>query len=192
MSEPTPENINPTEQAPPKPTEQNTDKDIDWQKEAEKWKALSRKHEGNWQAASKERDEIKTAHMSDADKAIAEARASARSETLSEVRGQLGEAELKAAAGTAGVALPESLSALLDTSRLINEDGSTNTELISQIVGSFQPGQPTYSQNVGVGPQSSTGVPGQLTRDDLSRMTTAEIVKARKEGKLNHFLSGGT
>lgn len=169
---------------------QNTDT-VDWKAEADKWKAMSRKHETNWQTASKERDELKTATMTDAEKAIEAARAEGKTEALTEMQKRIGAAELKAAAGNAQVALPDSLISIMDTSSVINADGSANTDLINQILSGLTPAKPGFSQNVGVGPQSSTGVAGQITRDDLSRMTPAEIVKARQEGKLNHFFNGG-
>jgi membrane protein involved in colicin uptake len=190
MSEQT-ENIPAPQDAPKNDPAPNTDT-VDWQAEAEKWKGLSRKHEGNWQAVSKERDELKASTMTDTEKAIEQAKAQARTETISEVNKRIGAAELKAAAATAGAALPESLIALMDTSSVVNADGSTNTDLINQILSGLSPAQqpPAFSQNVGVGPQNNAGIAGQLTRDDLSRMSPAEIVKARKEGRLNHFLGG--
>lgn len=191
MSEQTENNPAPAQEAPKNDPAPNTDT-VDWQAEAEKWKGFARKHEDNWKSVSKERDELKASTMTDAEKAIEQAKAEARTQTFAEVNKRIGAAELKAAAATAGASLPESVLSLMDTSPIVNADGSTNTDLINQILSGLTPNQqpPAFSQNVGVGPQNSAGIAGQLTRDDLSRMTPAEIVKARKEGRLNHFLGG--
>lgn len=165
-----------------------------WKAKTEEWKGYSRKHEDGKKEALSELDRIKASQMTDSEKAIEAAKAAARSEALSEVRGQLGEAALKTAAATSGVALPEALGNLIDASKFVNEDGSPNVELINSVVSSFSPNTPpppAFSQAVGVGPQSSVAQPGQVTREQLSQMTPAQIVKAKNDGLLNHLMVGG-
>lgn len=174
------------EPAPP------TESDTDWKAEAEKWKGLARKHETNWKAASSERDKLAQAQMTESEKAIEEARAEGRQAALSEVGRDLATAHLAAQAAKAGVTIPQGLAAVMDVSRLLNEDGMPDEAAISSLVDSFAsstPTAPAYSQGLGIGPQGST--PGQITRDDLKRMSPQEINKARQEGRLNHLISGG-
>jgi hypothetical protein len=46
----------------------------------------------------------------------------------------------------------------------------------------------TTKQENATGGESSGGGPEPLTREDLSRMTTSEINRARKAGELNHLI----
>lgn len=186
-------NTTPDPNTPPA-TDPNTETVEYWKAQAEEWKGYSRKHEDGKKAALTELDKIKASQMTDSEKAIAEAKASARSEALSEVRGQLGESALKTAAATSGVQIPEALGALVDASKFVNDDGTPNVELINSVVSSFAPNTPpppAFSQAVGVGPQSSVVQPGQVTREQLAQMTPAEIVKAKNDGLLNHLMVGG-
>lgn len=161
-------------------------------KDRDKWKGLSRKHEDSWKTSSKELDTLRAAQMTDSEKAIEAAKAEGRSSALSELGSQLATARLETAAATAGVKLPEGLTAMLNTSSLIGADGLPNTEAINALVGSFGPATqtPVFSQNIGVGPQSSTGAPAKITREALLTMTPAAIVKAKNEGLLNHLMHG--
>jgi uncharacterized protein YfcZ (UPF0381/DUF406 family) len=158
--------------------------------ERDKWQHFSRLHEDKWKTLSKELDDLRKANMPDTERAIEEAKEKARNETLAQVGSRLATAELRAAAAAAGVEIPDSVSQYLDVTRFIGEDGNPNTEAISTFVASLQPKAPKFPQGLGIGPQGSgSGVP-QLTREDLSRMTTAEINKARDEGRLNLLLYG--
>lgn len=171
-----------------------TDTDTtDWKVEAEKWKGFSRKHEDNWKANSKELEALRASQMTDSEKAIADAESRGRASGLSEAGTRLANAELRAAAATAGVAIPETLSGLLDVSRLLTADGTPDVGAINALVaslGTAKPPAPTFAQNTGVGPQG-TSTTGQLTHDDLRKMSPIEINKARKEGLLNHLMFGG-
>lgn len=194
MSETNPDPTNVPDPASVDPTNTDTVTLESLQEQVNKWKALSRKHEAQEKANLAELETLRQAQMSDAEKAIDQAKAEGRSSALSEVGTRLATAELKAAAATAGVAIPEGLSELLDVSKLLGEDGNPDSTAITALVGSFTPTTPpppTFSQNVGVGPQGTNSVPGQLTRDDLKRMTPTEINKARKDGLLNTLLAGG-
>lgn len=164
------------------------------QKEVDKWKGLSRKHEDNWKTNSKELDTLRQATMTDADKALEAARAEGRASGLSEAGTRLATAELRAAAATAGVSLPEALTGLLDVSKLLGTDGTPDAAAIAAVVSSFAPNQtqaPVFAQNVGVGPQATGGAEALITRDELLKMAPAAINEARRAGKLNHLLLGG-
>ncbi|MFC4116465.1 hypothetical protein [Nonomuraea zeae] len=157
--------------------------------ERDKWKTFARTHEDRWKTASKELDDLRKASLPDAERVIEEAKEKARSETLAEVGSRLATAELRAAAAAAGVVIPDTVTQYLDVSRFIGDDGNPNADAISSFIASLpQPKAPKFSQNVGIGPQSS-GV-SQLTREDLGRMTPDQINKARDEGRLNSLLYG--
>jgi hypothetical protein len=160
-------------------------------KERDKWRAMSRKHEENWKTATQERDELRKAGLSEAERALADAVEKARSEAYSEVGSRLAAAELRAAAAAEGIEIPETVAQFLDVSRFIGPDGSPDTGAITSFIDSMKPQGPKFAQNVGVGPQGGSGV-SRLTREDLSRMSPQQINEARKEGRLNHLLLGET
>ncbi|MFD8527797.1 hypothetical protein ACFV0L_10355 [Streptosporangium canum] len=163
------------------------------QKEVEKWRSLARKHETNWKAASKELGEYRTANLSDAEKAIEDAKAEGRRAALTETGSRVAKAELKAYAATSGVALPASVTDFLDTTRFVAEDGSPDMEAIAAFVDPFKSTPkkaPKFTQNIGAGPQGGGTGPTQLTREDLARMTPPEVNEARREGRLNQLMFG--
>lgn len=157
--------------------------------ERDKWKALSRQNEERWKQASRERDELKQASMTEAEKALEQAKQEARSSALAEVGQRLVEAELRSAAATAGVQLPPT--EFINTSSLVGDDGLPNMDRVKAFVESLpKPAAgPRFSQDLGLGRQGS-GTPGQLTREDLVHMTPQEIMKARKEGRLDELMRG--
>lgn len=200
MSEPTnngntaPADTNPAQQqTPPPPAQNNEPKGPQTVEEAlaevEKWKNLSRTNEQRWKDASKERDDLKAATMTDAEKAIEAAKQEARNSAYAEVGSRLVESELRAAAVTAGVQLPSF--EFLNTTQFVGTDGLPNADRIKTFVESLPKAAtgPEYSQDLGLGRQGSS-VAGQLSRADLANMTPAEIQKARSEGRLDALMRG--
>jgi hypothetical protein len=159
------------------------------QAEVDKWKALSRKNEDRFKATSAELDQFRQESMSDADKAIEAAKAEGRNAALAEVGTRIADAELRAQAAAAGVELPSA--EFLNMSRFIGSDGSVDSDAVTAFVSSLpKPAAgPAFRQDIGLGRQGGQA-PGQLTRDDLSRMTPSEINAARKEGKFDALLRG--
>lgn len=161
------------------------------QADVEKWKALSRQNEKNWNEARTELASIQQASMTDAEKAIEQAKTEARNAALSEVGSRLVDAELRVQAATAGVTLPSS--EFLNLSRFVGADGSPDTEQIKTFVSSLpQPSKaPEFVQGIGLGRQADPGsTAGQISRDELSRMSPQEISAARKAGKLDALMRG--
>jgi hypothetical protein len=158
------------------------------QAEVDKWKSLSRTNEQRWKDASAERDSLKQAGMSDAEKALDAARAEGRNAALSEVGTRLAEAELRALAASAGVELPPA--DYLNMNRFVS-DGQVNADALTEFVSSLpkRDAPPAFRQDIGLGRQGSPGA-NQLSRADLSQMTPAEINKARQEGRLDALLRG--
>lgn len=159
------------------------------QAEIDKWKALSRKNEERFKSASQELDGFRQSQMSDTEKAIEAAKVEARNAALSEVGTRLVNAELRAASSAAGVTLPGAEFLNLDS--FLDEDGNPSSARIQEFVSSLPTpsSEPTYAQNIGLGRQGSPAA-GQLTREDLSRMSPREINEARKAGKCDSLMRG--
>ncbi|MEV8022504.1 hypothetical protein AB0O76_40670 [Streptomyces sp. NPDC086554] len=159
------------------------------QAEIDKWKAMSRKNEERFKSASQELDGFRQSQMTDTEKAIEAARVEARNATLSEVGNKLVNAELRAASSAAGVPLPGA--EFLNLGSFLDESGNPDSARIETFVSSLpKPGSaPSYSQNIGLGRQGSPAA-GQLTREDLSRMSPREINEARQAGKCDALMRG--
>ncbi|UBU12909.1 hypothetical protein [Nonomuraea gerenzanensis] len=191
MGEPIPPTAK-VEETPESTTDTN---DVETLKtEVEKWRSLARKHENNWQKATTKLSELESANLSEAEKAVELAREDGRRQGRAEAGVSVAHAELKAYAASNGVTLPASVTDFLDATRFVADDGSADMAAIAAFIDPFktaQPKQPTYPQNIGVGPQGGNqGGPAQLTREELARLTPAEINKARAEGRLNALMLG--
>jgi hypothetical protein len=162
------------------------------QADIERWKALSRQNEKNFNEARTELSSLKEASMTDAEKAIEKAREEARNAALSEVGSRLVEAELRVQAATAGVPLPPA--EFLNVQRFLGADGSPDSTAIQTFVSSLpQPSKtPEFAQGIGLGRQGDSGgyAAGQIGRDALSRMSPQEVAAARKAGKLDALMRG--
>ncbi|WP_338781744.1 hypothetical protein [Streptomyces sp. DG1A-41] len=162
------------------------------QADVERWKALSRRNEKNFNEARTELSSLKEASMTDAEKAIEKAREEARNAALSEVGSRLVEAELRVQAATAGVTLPPA--EFLNVQRFLGADGSPDSTAIQTFVSSLpQPSKtPEFAQGIGLGRQGDSGgyAAGQIGRDALSRMSPQEVAAARKAGKLDALMRG--
>ncbi|MFI6319744.1 hypothetical protein ACIBG8_19575 [Nonomuraea sp. NPDC050556] len=180
-------NVEPTTTAPPNEAE------VDWKVEAEKWKTHARKHETNWKRATSELDEARKASLSDADKALVEAEERGRKAAQGSIATERAQLKLEAAAAKAGVDLSV-VSDLLDVSKFLTND-EVNVDAIGDFVSQLSaqftaPKGPRFPQGLGIGPQSSAGKPGQLTRADLSRMSAAEIAEADDKGLFDDLKNG--
>lgn len=76
-----------------------------------------------------------------------------RAEVQSEYAGKLAHAELRAQAAKDGISLPEGFTEYLNTSKLLEEDGSPSVKEIAKLLEPFQPKAPTYLQGIGLGRQ---------------------------------------
>jgi hypothetical protein len=158
--------------------------------EVAKWKALSRTNEARWKDASRELDQLRQAQMSEADRALEQARNETRTATLAEVGGRLAAAELRAHAATAGVELPPA--DYLNLGAFIGEDGSPNADAIASFVTSLpKPAtEPEFPQGIGLGRQGGTSNPHQLTREEYLRLSREDRIKARKDGRIEALMRG--
>lgn len=163
--------------------------DKDWEAEALKWKALARKHENANASSLKELEQLRTAQMTDSEKAIAEAEKRGRDAALKELRADMARTKFQAqAAGK--VADVEALLEVVDVSRFLKEDGIDEDAIAATIerftkVAPAQPAPPKFG-SVELGPQGDR--PRQLGEADLVRMTPEQIVEARAKGQLDDLL----
>jgi hypothetical protein len=125
--------------------------------------------------------------MSEADKAVAEAEARGRQAALAEIEAERVQLKLAAAAAKAGV--PDEVLAIVDPHKLLTESGDINAEALAALAPPARKFTKSAAE-LGIGPQSSGGTAGQLTRADLKRMSPAQIQKARSEGKLDALMLG--
>ncbi|MFJ5882667.1 hypothetical protein [Kitasatospora cineracea] len=162
----------------------------DLQAQVEKWRNLSRTNEKRWNDTSAELETLRQSQLSEAERAIEAARNEGRAAALAEAGTRLADAELRAQAAAAGVALPST--EFLNMDAFSGPDGAVNSDAIAAYIASEagRPAkQPEYAQGLGLGRQGGSGV-GQLTRDDLSRMTPREINAARAAGQLDALMRG--
>lgn len=73
-----------------------------------------------------------------------------RADIHREYAGKLAQAEMKAQAAKAGIALPEGFADYLDTSKLLGEDGQPSSEAVAKLLEPFQP-EPKFPQLAGTG-----------------------------------------
>lgn len=169
-AEPTPDAPEPeaTEPAPEPPAADTAPEETDWQKEAEKYKALARKHEDRAKAnakAEKELEQLRQQSMSDTEKAIAVAKQEARTEALREFGAKVVDAEVRAAVAGRNVDADALLEGL-DRARFLDDDGEPDRDAITAWVDRIAP-QPAESfPDLGQGARGGTGaITDPLLRD---------------------------
>jgi hypothetical protein len=123
---PTPTPVKPP--ADPKPADPAQDT-TDWKAMARQWEKRA-KDNG---AAAEELEKFKAAAMTDAEKAVAAAKAEGRAEANKEVGAKLAAAEFKAALALAGVALGDATD-LIDTSKFVTDKGDVDEDAIKKAV----------------------------------------------------------
>lgn len=109
--------------------------------EVAKWKALAQKHEKRAKDnadAAKELDQLRTAAMSDQEKAVATAVAQARSDMLRQVGARLVDAEVRAAAAGKGIDTDALLDGL-DRTRFLDDDGEPKRDDIAAWLDRLMP-----------------------------------------------------
>ncbi|MCX4554130.1 hypothetical protein [Streptomyces sp. NBC_01500] len=130
--------------------------------ERDKWKALSKKNEDNYKSVSQERDELKKATLTDAEKALEDARTEGRNSALSEVSTDLVTAEMALQAATAGVKLPDAQ--YLNVSGFLGDNGRPNKDAIKTFVDSLPAAKEEFPSLQGAGRQAG-GAPEITTMD---------------------------
>lgn len=167
----------PAAQDAPAAAAEDTAQQVDWEAEARKWKELSRKNE------SRMKENAEKARLYD------EAQEQGKSE-LQKAQEAAAKAEARAAAMEA-----EALRAKVAAATGVDADllsGSSEDELraSAERLLAWRGAQVPKGA-----PATDAGVRGdeiraarQLTRDDLKKMSPAEIIKARQDGQLNNIM----
>lgn len=164
-------------QETPAATAEDTAQQVDWEAEARKWKELSRKNE------SRMKENAEKARLYD------EAQEQGKSE-LQKAQEAAAKAEARAAAMEA-----EAMRAKVAAATGVDADllsGSSEEELraSAERLLAWRGAQVPKGA-----PATDAGVRGdeiraarQLTREDLKKMSPAEIIKARQDGQLNNIM----
>jgi len=167
----------PAAQDTPAAAAEDTAQQVDWEAEARKWKELSRKNE------SRMKENAEKARLYD------EAQEQGKSE-LQKAQEAAAKAEARAAAMEA-----EAMRAKVAAATGVDADllsGSSEDELraSAERLLAWRGAQVPKGA-----PAADAGVRGdeiraarQLTRDDLKKMSPAEIIKARQDGQLNNIM----
>ena len=167
----------PAAQETPAATAEDTAQQVDWEAEARKWKELSRKNE------SRMKENAEKARLYD------EAQEQGKSE-LQKAQEAAAKAEARAAAMEA-----EAMRAKVAAATGVDADllsGSSEEELraSAERLLAWRGAQVPKGA-----PATDAGVRGdeiraarQLTREDLKKMSPAEIIKARQDGQLNNIM----
>jgi len=161
--------------------------------EVAKWKALARKHEDRAkanEAAKKELEKLQAASMTEQEKAIAEAKAAARTEALAEFGTSLVDAEFKAASAGREFDLPALLENL-DRTKFLGPNGKPDAARIGEFVSKLAPAKRSTATDTGQGARKDGTGPAQITdRAVLQTMTPEQIDLAHREGRLKSLMGG--
>lgn len=158
--------------------------------EVDKWKSLSRKNEQQAKAnlaAAKELEEIKKSQLSDTERLIAETKEQTALSVRKEFAGKLVDAELKSQLN--GRLLDAGALLSFDKASFIDDDGNPNTEAIQSWVEAHSKTTETPAPDLGQGSRGNNPSKAQIrSRDELQNMSPAEILQARKEGRLDSLM----
>lgn len=182
-NEPT-EELEPVEAEVPEVVTDDSEKDL--AAEVEKWKALSRKNEDRARtnaAAAKELDELRKANMTEQEKLIEDTRRAVRTEFST----KLVEAELKSQLGGKNIEADALLT--FNKAEFVDSNGDVDSDAITAWVETHTK-TPEITPDLGQGVRSKTltGKSQIRSRDDLRNMTPAEILAARKDGRLDSLM----
>jgi hypothetical protein len=159
--------------------------ETDWKAEADKWKSFSRKHEEAAKsnaAAAKRLAEMEEAQKTAEQKAVDRAAELERRATAAELRA------LRLEVATAKGVPAESLEFLTgDTQEELEAKADKLLALMKGREETSAPVRPKESLKSG-STSAGFGDVIQVTEDELKGMKSAEIVKAREEGRLNKLL----
>jgi hypothetical protein len=149
---------------------QQSDTDVDWKAEAEKFKTLARKHEDRAKAnafAAKELEQVKAASMTDQEKAVELAKQQARTEVLMEVASERVADAVRLAAANRSIDVDALLDGL-DRSRFVTPEGTPDVDAINAWVDRIVP-KPAEGQSfiADLGQGSRTGSNTPLGSDPL-------------------------
>jgi hypothetical protein len=160
------------------------------QAEVEKWKSLSRKNEQQAKAnvaAAKELEEIKKSQLSDTERLIEQTRTETAQQIRREFATKLVDAELKSA--LQGRVMEAGALLSFDKSTFILEDGNIDSEAVQSWVEAHSKTTEIPAPDLGQGNRGKNPSKAQIrSRDELANMSPADILQARKEGRLDTLM----
>jgi alanyl-tRNA synthetase len=137
--------------------------------------------------ASKELDEYRQSQLTEQERLISKTKEETRQEVRVELAGKLVEAELKSALKNRNLIGD----AILDFNMksFIDETGDVDSEAIATWVEAHSTQAEAPKPDLGQGARGTTGSQAQIrSRDELTNMTPDEILKARKDGRLDSLM----
>ena len=158
--------------------------------EVDKWKSLSRKNEQQAKAnlaAAKELEEIRLSQLTDTEKLVEQTKIETAQAIRREFATKLVDAELKAHLN--GRVLEGGALLEFDKSSFIQDDGNIDSEAIQSWVEAHSKTNEMPAPDLGQGTRGVNPSKAQIrSRDELSNMSPAEILEARKEGRLDALM----
>ncbi len=163
---------------------------VDLSAELEKWKTLSRKNEQQAKAnaaAAKELDELKKSQLTDQERLVESTKEETRRAVRMEFATKLVDAELKSALN--GRVLDGGSLLEFDKSKFIDDDGNVDSESVTAWVEAHSSTGDVSKPDLGQGNRGEKSRLAQITsRDELSNMSPADILAARKDGRLDSLM----
>jgi hypothetical protein len=101
-------------------------------------RSRAKEAERKWKAAERELEKVRTASLSDQERAVAEAKLAGRQEAVAEAGKRLARAEIRAAAANAGLKVGDDDLDDLDLSKFVGEDGEPDPTAISARIKRWQ------------------------------------------------------
>lgn len=159
-----------------------------------KWKAMARKHEAASKAAQKELDKLRAASQTDSERAVTEAESKGRQAAQAEFGERLAGAEIKAALSGV-VPDPAAIVEDLNLAKYVTADGEVDSEAVEALRKKYEGlaakgGKGSGPDPLRQGQRGNAPDKGQLTLADMKSMSPEQIVKARREGRLNDVARG--
>lgn len=137
--------------------------------------------------ASKELDEYRQSQLTEQERLVAQTKEETRQEVRVELAGKLVEAELKSALKNRNLIGDAILD--FDIKSFVDEAGDVDSEAIATWVEAHSTQADTPKPDLGQGVRGTTGSQAQIrSRDELSKMDPEEILKARKDGRLDSLM----
>ena len=161
MSETTAEPAAPAQEQPADAatTEPPKDDGTDWKAEARKWEQRAKDNKGAAAAAEKAR----LAAMCESERAIEEAKQSARAEATTQFGTRLAQTEVRAQAADAGADLAGVFD-YLDLTRFVGEDGEPDTKAIKTFVAALPKKAPTAAPGLDLGARTTAPADGDMNQ----------------------------
>lgn len=107
---------------------------------ADYWKRLKRETDNRNKRLTRELEQLRRESMSEQERAIAEARDSARSEVMQEVSGRLVDAEIRSAAANRPINV-DVLVDSIDRSKFLDDEGNVDRDAVSSFLDQLAPAQ---------------------------------------------------